>query len=205
MRTVPAVARSLLLTSGLGHRTLLGKHHDFALRARPLGLHRTMAFEPRAVVHDQDVRSQIAQHLGGEPKFDALAGGDVAADLARHDDRRRLDGAAHHGALPNHNAVLGNDLTVNLAVDLCWPLEVELAPDLGALAQIGAAYVPSFYTGAIYTGLRDKERAFQWLKRAYDERCDYMIHLPKEPATDPLRSDPRFDALVPRPKLTVDE
>ena len=67
------------------------------------------------------------------------------------------------------------------------------------------AYVPSFYTGAIYTGLRDKERAFQWLKRAYDERCDYMIHLPKEPATDPLRSDPRFDALVPRPKLTVDE
>jgi TolB-like protein/Flp pilus assembly protein TadD len=67
------------------------------------------------------------------------------------------------------------------------------------------AYVPSFYTGAIYTGLRDKEQALQWLRRAYDERCDYMIHLSKEPATDPLRSDPRFEALVPRPKLTVDE
>ena len=81
----------LLLTSGLGHRTLLGKHHDFALRARPLGLHGTTALDHGAVVHDQDVRSQIAQHLGREPKLDALAGGDVAADLARHDDRRRLD------------------------------------------------------------------------------------------------------------------
>ena len=121
-------------------RDWLTKHHGFALRARPLGLHRTMAFEPRAIVHDQDVRSQIPQHLGGESKFDALAGDDVAADLARHDDRRRLDWAAHHGALPNHNAVLGNDLTVNLAVDPCWPLEVKLAPDLGALAQIGAGF-----------------------------------------------------------------
>jgi hypothetical protein len=45
-------------------------------------------------------------------------------------------------------------------------------------------YVPSFYTRAIYTGLRDKDLAFYWLRRAYLERCDYMAHLPKEPATD---------------------
>jgi TolB-like protein len=69
--------------------------------------------------------------------------------------------------------------------------------DLARLAR--KTYVPSFYTGAIYTGLREKDRAFYWLRRAYVERCDYMVHLPKEPATDPLRSDPRFDALVPRP------
>jgi hypothetical protein len=31
--------------------------------------------------------------------FEVRAGGDVAADLARHDDRRRLDWAVHHGAL----------------------------------------------------------------------------------------------------------
>lgn len=61
------------------------------------------------------------------------------------------------------------------------------------------AYVPAFYAGAIYTGLRDIEQAFRWLRRAYDERSDYMVHLPKEPATDPLRADPRFEALVPRP------
>lgn len=73
----------------------------------------------------------------------------------------------------------------------------RMIDDLARLAR--KTYVPAFYSGAIYTGLRDKDLAFRWLKRAYDERCDYMVHLPKEPATDPLRSDPRFDALVPRP------
>lgn len=73
----------------------------------------------------------------------------------------------------------------------------DMISDLARLAR--RTYVPSFYTGAIHTGLRDKDRAFHWLRRAYVERCDYMVHLPKEPATDPLRSDPRFDALVPRP------
>jgi hypothetical protein len=71
---------------------------------------------------------------------------------------------------------------------------------LAALEKLARkAYVPAFYTGAIYTGLRDIEQAFRWLRRAYAERSDYMVHLPKEPATDPLRSDPRFEALVPRP------
>ena len=54
--------------------------------------------------------------------------------------------------------------------------------DLARLAR--KTYVPSFYTGAIYTGLREKDRAFYWIRRAYLECCDYMVHLPKEPATD---------------------
>ena len=65
-------------------------------------------------------------------------------------------------------------------------------------------YVPSFYSAAIYTGLGDNEQALQWLGRAHRERCDYLVHLPKEPATDALRSDPRFWALVPRPRPTID-
>jgi hypothetical protein len=48
--------------------------------------------------------------------------------------------------------------------------------------------------------LRDKERAFAALKRVYEERCDYLVHLGKEPAADPLRGDPRFDQIVPRPQ-----
>lgn len=82
--------------------------------------------------------------------------------------------------------------------------KAEAKQMLDFLAKLGRrTYVPSFYSGAIYTGLGDKEQAFHWLKRAYHERCDYMVHLPKEPATDPLRSDPRFDALVPRPGGTI--
>jgi hypothetical protein len=75
---------------------------------------------------------------------------------------------------------------------------------LAALAQLARKrYVPAFYSAAINTGLGDLERAIAWLRKAQEERCDYLIHLPKEPAADPLRDDPRFDAIVPRPTLAT--
>lgn len=51
-------------------------------------------------------------------------------------------------------------------------------------------YVPSFYSGAIYTGLRDKDQAFLWLQRAYDERCDYLVHLNKSAPGPPASNPP---------------
>jgi TolB-like protein/Tfp pilus assembly protein PilF len=72
---------------------------------------------------------------------------------------------------------------------------------LDALTRLARKnYVPAFYFAGIYAGLRDKEHALGWLKKAYAERCDYMVFLPKEPAADSVRDDPRFDAVVPTPR-----
>jgi len=60
-------------------------------------------------------------------------------------------------------------------------------------------YVPAFYSAAICTGLGDRKLALDWLRKAYEERCDYMVYLPKEPAADPLRGAPGFAELVPTP------
>jgi TolB-like protein/Tfp pilus assembly protein PilF len=60
-------------------------------------------------------------------------------------------------------------------------------------------YVPAFHFAALYSGLGDVEQSFKWLAKARDERCDYFVYLEREPAADPLRQDPRFHALVPRP------
>ena len=46
----------------------------------------------------------------------------------------------------------------------------------------------------IYTGLGDKDRAFQWIDKAYLER-DYFLTTLKSPNWDPLRSDPRFKVI----------
>jgi TolB-like protein/Tfp pilus assembly protein PilF len=62
----------------------------------------------------------------------------------------------------------------------------------------GSRYVPSVYVALIYIGLGDKDQAFAWLDKAYQERCDYLIYLPTDPMADPLRSDPRFAALLER-------
>ena len=50
----------------------------------------------------------------------------------------------------------------------------------------------------IYIGLGEKDQAFAWLDKAYAERCDFLVYLPTDPMADPLRSDPRFLALLGR-------
>jgi TolB-like protein/Flp pilus assembly protein TadD len=73
---------------------------------------------------------------------------------------------------------------------------------LAALARIARKrYVPSFYWVAIHTGLGDIPKALEYLRKARDERCDYLVHLSKEPAADPIRNTPEFAQLVPRPEL----
>jgi TolB-like protein/Tfp pilus assembly protein PilF len=59
-------------------------------------------------------------------------------------------------------------------------------------------YVPAVYTALVYTGLHDLDHAFEWLDKAYNERCEYLVYLPTEPLADPLRADPRFAELLQR-------
>ncbi len=59
-------------------------------------------------------------------------------------------------------------------------------------------YVPADRIALIYAGLGDKDEAFAWLEKAYDERSFNMTWLKVEPRWDSLRSDPRFADLVRR-------
>jgi hypothetical protein len=46
--------------------------------------------------------------------------------------------------------------------------------------------------------LGDKERALEWLEKAYEERCGWMAFLKVDPALGSLRSDGRFKDLLRR-------
>lgn len=50
----------------------------------------------------------------------------------------------------------------------------------------------------VYEGLGDKDEAFQWLERGYQDRAYEMNYLKVDPLLDSLRSDPRFADLVRR-------
>jgi|SRR6266850_29532 len=56
--------------------------------------------------------------------------------------------------------------------------------------------VPAIYFAGIYTGLGDKDSAFEWLDKAVKEHNDRLIYLAVDPIADPLRSDPRFQNLM---------
>lgn len=59
-------------------------------------------------------------------------------------------------------------------------------------------HIPAAYIAGIYAGLLDKDQAFAWLERGYQERSDGMTYLKIERLFDSLRSDARFLDLLRR-------
>jgi TolB-like protein/DNA-binding winged helix-turn-helix (wHTH) protein len=59
-------------------------------------------------------------------------------------------------------------------------------------------FISPYGIAVIYLGLGEKEQAFAWLNRAYEERDNWLNYLKVEPRLDPLRSDVRFADLLRR-------
>jgi TolB-like protein/class 3 adenylate cyclase/Tfp pilus assembly protein PilF len=64
-------------------------------------------------------------------------------------------------------------------------------------------YVPSYWIALVYIGLSDKEKAFEWLERAYEDRSSWLVWMKVEPRFDSLRADARFDSLLQRMGLAA--
>ena len=56
----------------------------------------------------------------------------------------------------------------------------------------------SFFIAAAEARLGEKDKAFEWLERAFEERAGLLIYLKIHPMFDELREDPRFEVLVSR-------
>lgn len=77
---------------------------------------------------------------------------------------------------------------------------LKVADELSAPGQ--DVSVTSYLVAVIYAGLGEKERAFDWLARAYRERAIFMgLRLKTDPKLDRLRADPRFAELLHRTGL----
>ncbi|HEY6802252.1 MAG TPA: tetratricopeptide repeat protein [Pyrinomonadaceae bacterium] len=64
--------------------------------------------------------------------------------------------------------------------------------------RAGKNYVSPYSVALIYIGLGDKDKAFEWLYKVYQEVNDWLTWLNVGPELDPLRSDPRFSDLLRR-------
>ena len=73
---------------------------------------------------------------------------------------------------------------------------------LSQMTQLSSnTYVPALYFAAVYAGLGDKDRTFEWLQKAYTEQNDRLVYLGVDPIADSLRADPRFQDLMKRSGL----
>ena len=101
-----------------------------------------------------------------------------------------------------------------------WQVGASSAGDTAIAAAIGEAYKTTGLPGARrkaneyairkrywyvvamnYAALGQRDEAFNALEKAYAQRSGDLIFLKTETALDPLRSDPRFQALVRRMKF----
>ena len=57
------------------------------------------------------------------------------------------------------------------------------------------SYVAPYNVAVIYAGLGERDKAFAWLNRAYEDRSYLLVYLTADARLDSLRADPRFDEL----------
>jgi len=76
----------------------------------------------------------------------------------------------------------------------------EREKSLKIISELKAAsersFVPALFVALVYTGLENKDLAFTWLEKAYEERFNRLAYLNVEALWNPIRSDPRFADLL---------
>ncbi len=56
--------------------------------------------------------------------------------------------------------------------------------------------VSPFFFALVYAGLNDKEKALEWLQKAYEEKSGSVRYLKMEPRLQNLRNEPRYTTLM---------
>ena len=62
-------------------------------------------------------------------------------------------------------------------------------------ARASTEHVPEGAVLLAYIGTDDKARAIEAVARSYEERDNYVVNIAADPLMDPLRKDPRFEAV----------
>ncbi len=57
-------------------------------------------------------------------------------------------------------------------------------------------YMTPYAFALIYTSLGNKDKAFEYLEKAYEDRANWLVWLKLDPRWDPIRSDKRYEALL---------
>jgi adenylate cyclase len=99
---------------------------------------------------------------------------------------------AHRGE-PDHPIVMGL-LGYGYAVTGRRGDALKALQDLDEIGK--KHYVSRIARVYVYAGLGDKDKAFEWLEKAYQERSDSLAWFRKDPESKSLQTDPRFAALM---------
>ena len=69
------------------------------------------------------------------------------------------------------------------------------------IAESGQRYVSPLDIALIYSVMGERDKAFDWIEKAFKERTPWLIELNVNPEWEPIRADPRFEELKRRAGL----
>jgi tetratricopeptide (TPR) repeat protein len=166
---------SPLLTTALGEAYYHNRQFDLAIRMAQKALELDPTY-PVSMINLARAYEQKGMHQPAQAIYQKLLG------FAPED--------------PGVLALLAHEYAVSGNTPAARKIEAQLEK------MRSQRYVAALYIAVVWTGLGDRDRAFQWLDQAYDEDCEYLVYLPTEPIADPLRGDPRFSQLLQKLGLT---
>ena len=141
------------------------------------------AVEQYRKILEMDQNFPVAHWFLGET-YEAR--GQFAEAIAEYERARQLNGD------PRMLAMLGHARAAS----------GHRAEALKLLAQLNEAakqrYISPYYFAIVHAALGDRDQAFQWLERGYQERISSIPFIKYDHSLDPLRADPRFADLVRR-------
>jgi len=168
-RAVELDPLSLVINADLGANYYYARRYDDAIAQ----LRRTIEMDPGYYF----AYINLAQALEMKGARDAA--------IAEYQKARALnDDPALLGYLARVNGLSGN--------------KTEAEKILNQLKELSKQrYVSAYSFALVYIGLDDKEEALRWLEKSYDDRAGSDAGwIRVDPLLDPLRGDPRFEALA---------
>jgi hypothetical protein len=114
--------------------------------------------------------------------------------MGRFDQAIAMLQKAHdtHAGVPNIIGALGQTLALAGKIGKAR----ACLDQLHSLAR--AQHVPSTCFAIVHLGLGEHERSLEWLEKACKNRELSLTMIRIHPVYDPLRAEPRFQALLPR-------
>ena len=121
-----------------------------------------------------------------------------------HDDAiaelRKLIKAPADGPIPNE--VIERESEACASLGFAYGMAAKNREALAILSQLDALskrrYVSPLYFAIVYAGLKDNDKAIEYLNKAFDARHPGLVLIRIEPMFDALRADERFKTLIKR-------
>ena len=158
---------SLPINASLGRTYYLARRYNEAMEQ----LRKTLEMNPGFYYAHWNLGSALA------------ANGAMGAAIAEYQQARALsDDPLVLGLLARAYASSGNT--------------IEAEKILNQLSELSTKrYVPAYSFALVYLGLGRKEETLHWIEKSDQDHAD-LVYFKVEPLLDPLRGDPRFEALL---------